>query len=88
MPAISLVQREQIRLSILRYALRPVSAGVIKSNLVSEGNRIESPELVDELVYLRDKGLLTTVEKTVSPENLLYRTTANGRDCLALQGQE
>jgi len=39
-----------------------------------------------ELVYLLDKGLVTRVEKQLSPENKRWRITAAGRDFLAEQG--
>lgn len=39
-----------------------------------------------ELVYLLDKGLVTRVEKQLSPENKRWRISAAGRDFLAEQG--
>lgn len=82
-------QREQVRLSILRYCLRPTSTGLICANLRAEGLRtIKRSEVELEIVYLADKKLLKAEEKAISPEVANYRTTAEGRDYLAQQGQE
>jgi hypothetical protein len=83
--------REQVRLCILRYCLRPTSVGLICANLRGEGFRgIERDQVQAEIDYLADpqKGLLATDAKVVSPENKIWRTTATGRDYLADQGQE
>jgi hypothetical protein len=82
-------QLEQVRLSILRYGARLVSVGLLRSYLRSEGFRgITDEQVRDEVQYLEDKGLFTKdASKRVSPENALYRTTADGRDYLATQGQ-
>lgn len=42
--------------------------------------------VVAELAYLRDKALLATEDKTISPENIEHRITAAGRDYLATRG--
>jgi hypothetical protein len=82
-------QREQVRLSILRYCLRPTSMGLICAYLRAEGFRgIERVQVELEILYLEDKGLLAEADKLVSPENKIYQTTATGRDYLAQQGQE
>jgi hypothetical protein len=36
-----------------------------------------------ELQYLADKGMVATVNKSISPENLCWRITAAGRDFIA-----
>ena len=82
-------QREQVRLSILRYCLRPTSTGLICANLRAEGFRtIKREQVEDEIVYLGDKGFLKAEAKAISPEVANYRSTAEGRDYLAQQGQE
>lgn len=83
-------QREQIRLSVLRYGEAADQYGLAESLLLqfvrSEGHRRLSREQLEaELIYLRDKGLITLVPKEISPENAAWRITAAGRDFLALQ---
>lgn len=48
--------------------------------------RVEEQDILDELAYLRDKGLAANVLKTLSPENVRVRITADGRDYLAAEG--
>ncbi len=86
-------QREQIRLSILRYCDSADQFGLAAALLLqfvrSEGFRaLTTEQLRAELVYLSDKSLLTTVNKQISPENSAWRATAAGRDFLATQNQE
>lgn len=83
-------QREQVRLSILRYGLTLVSVSLLRSYLRGEGfSGITNEQVTAEVVYLEDKELFKKDDsKIVSPENALYRTTARGRDYLATQGQE
>ena len=84
-------QREQVRLCILRYCLRPTSVGLICANLRAEGFRgITRDQVESEINYLADpdKRFLRAEEKHISPEVRNYRTTATGRDYLAQQGQE
>lgn len=81
-------QREQVRLSILRYCATPCTAGIIQSYLVAEGFRVDREQVDLEVVYLSDKKLLMKTEKFISPENPLFRTTADGRDFLATSGNE
>lgn len=81
-------QREQIRLSLLRYcgsaAQFGLAAPLLLQSLVSEGFRGLTPEeLRAELVYLADKGLVAPLPKMISPENEAWRITAAGRDHLA-----
>ncbi len=82
-------QREQIRLSILRLSMSPIKIGLLTSYLRSEGfSKITAEQVSLEVEYLKDKKLLVDQIRMVSPENQIYRTTADGRDYLATQGQE
>ena len=83
-------QREQVRLSILRYGAQLVSVSLLRSYLRGEGfSGLTDCQVETEVRYLEDKALFKKDDsKLVSPENALYRTTANGRDYLAMQGQE
>lgn len=84
------VDRQQVRLSVLRYAAAAqgngLSAGLLQSFIAAEGQRITEAELSGELIYLEDKKLLARVSKTLSPEMKLWRITAEGRDFLAENG--
>jgi hypothetical protein len=82
-------QREQVRLSILRYGLSLVSVSLLRSYLRGDGfSRISDEQVALEVQYLQDKKYLTAEDKGISPENELFRTTADGRDYLAKVGQE
>lgn len=50
------------------------------------GFKLDDEDIAEEVSYLLDKGLLASVEKTLSPENVRYRITAEGRDYLAKEG--
>jgi hypothetical protein len=80
-------QREQLRYTIMRLcctAMRPV---LLLCYLRSEGFQgLQPHELELEILYLADKQLLTSEKGAVSPELKHWRTTAQGRDCLAEQG--
>jgi hypothetical protein len=83
-------QREQIRLSLLRYCGSAAQCGLatalLQQLLVSEGFRgLSAEQLRSELVYLADKGLVAALPKVISPENEAWRITAAGRDFLAGQ---
>ena len=80
--------REQIRLSLLRYCLARTRPGLLRANLRGEGVPLDREALELELLYLADKGYLVSEEKTISPENKFWRTTAAGRDYLAGQREE
>jgi len=80
--------REQIRYSILRYCLRPTAVGLICAYLRGEGQSIKRDAVELEIEYLRDKNFLAPDPKSISPEVPLWRTTAAGRDELALRKQE
>lgn len=81
-------QREQIRLSLLRYLDaqaegapgRGVTAAVLRQHLVSEGFPVSEATVLAELHYLRGKALVETVKKALSPENPLWIITSQGRD--------
>jgi hypothetical protein len=86
-------QREQIRLSVLRYCDAADPYGLADELLLqfirSEGFRtVTAAQLRAELQYLTDKSLLTAVPKTISPENSAWRITAAGRDFLAMQNPD
>lgn len=79
-------EREQLRLSLLRlldanptsYGL---SLGVLTQMTRSEGRPGLSPgDVQAELLYLADKGLVMTVQKSISPEMSAWRIRAAGRD--------
>jgi hypothetical protein len=83
-------QREQIRLSVLRYCESAgqygLSAELLHQFLRGEGFRAVTIEQVhSELQYLTDKALVWPVTKLISPENPAWRITAPGRDYLAVQ---
>jgi hypothetical protein len=80
-------QREQLRLAILRLCLAALRSRLLLCYLRAEGfQRLEAEELDLEITYLADKQLLTSASGPVSPELKNWRTTAQGRDCLALKG--
>jgi hypothetical protein len=84
-------QREQVRLSLLRYCESAEQYGLAASLLLqfvrNEGLRgATAGDLDAEILYLADKGLLAAVSKLVSPENRAWRITAAGRDFLAERG--
>jgi DNA-binding PadR family transcriptional regulator len=62
----------------------PITTLVVGVQLASF--KATSEEIANELSYLEDKGLTARVQKTLSPENVRYRITANGRDFLAQEG--
>lgn len=81
-------EREQVRLSLLRYLAANkgrfgISAAMLRQYLASEGSRLTQAEIEAELLYLTDKGFVLEITKAVSPENLAWRISAEGRDFLA-----
>jgi hypothetical protein len=86
-------QREQIRLSLLRYCAAAGQFGLADTLLLqflrSEGFRALTIALLRaEIIYLADKSFLIAVPKLISPENEAWRITAAGRDFLATQKLE
>jgi len=85
-------QREQLRLSILRVLAANVTPygtplTFLRSLLIAEGRPwLTRQDVEAEMLYLRDAGLVATVDKPVSPENTAWRVTKEGRDFLALRG--
>jgi hypothetical protein len=89
----STFQREQIRLSLLRYcdssAQYGLAAPLLLQFIRSEGFRkLTSDQLRAEIRYLEDKLFLAAIPKPISPENPAWRITAAGRDFLAGQNEE
>ena len=85
------IRREQIRISLLRHLEDNYAYGILTQILHSlifcEGFRPTRDEINAELAYLADKGLITQVAKTISPENHTWRITAAGRDHRAATSQ-
>lgn len=82
-------QREQVRLSLLRYGLGGFTAPLARQYLISEGFGPIPLDLVNaEIQYLADddKKFLRPESKAISPEVKKWKTTATGRDYLAEQG--
>lgn len=85
-------QLEQIRIALLRYldataASNPgrgVSGEVLRHHLLAEGQNVLPKRVESELVYLESKGYVARAKKTLSPENILWLITAEGRDQYAL----
>jgi hypothetical protein len=80
--------REQVRISMLRYLARAAEHGlgqtVLWTLVRTEGFReVTRPDIGDELRYLSDKCLVTSMAKDISPELAHWRITATGRDWLA-----
>ena len=81
-------QREQLRLSLLRFldanAGRRTSLALLTQYAKSEGRpALSGDEVKAELFYLRDKGLVAASAKVISPENPAFDITAAGRDAYA-----
>lgn len=82
-------EREQVRLSLLRYldanAGRKfgLTTAVMAQMLTGDGLACSREEAEAELAYLRDKGLIRRQTKLVSPELAAWEITAEGRDFYA-----
>lgn len=81
-------QREQVRLSLLRYleenpARFGLAVALLRSFLAAEGFTLDVAQVEQELEYLKDKGLVERPAKSISPELRAWRITATGRDHLA-----
>ena len=84
-------EREQVRLSLLRYCAAADRFGLHVAFLLqairNEGFRVvDLAELERELEYLVEKGLVAAAEKPISPDLRTFRATAAGRDYLAARG--
>lgn len=83
--------REFLRQALL-CALAPIppdlglGADTLRHRVISAGHQVAETEIVTELQYLADKGLVVLVPKALSPENRRWRLTAPGRDLLAELG--
>lgn len=82
--------REQFRLKLLQLVEATGAVGMrvpaIDTHLAAHGYDHTEAQLVAEIAYLADKGLLAQVDKILSPELKRWRITAAGRDFLAEQG--
>lgn len=82
----SAAQREQLRLSLLRFlAENPTRFGYNAALLLQMARNEGRPELTRaeveaELQYLTDKDLIVETDKVISPEQRAWRITAAGRD--------
>jgi hypothetical protein len=82
-------QREQLRLSLLRFLAENPTRWGFNLALLTQMARAEgraaltSGEVEAELLYLEDKGLIAPAEKRLSPELRAWRISAAGRDLLA-----
>lgn len=85
-------QRELYRAALLRVLEANetkwgLSAPVLAVHAAVFGFRGLGAELAaTELRYLKDKGLVNALSKSISPENQTWRITAAGRDWLAQNG--
>jgi hypothetical protein len=79
--------REQIRLCLLRCldagAPGAFAPSLLAAMLRGEGFNLKADTIAAELDYLRGKGLVEEARKTISPENVTWRITAEGRDTYA-----
>lgn len=78
-------QREQLRLSLLRYLDANVSSFGSSSALLlqqarAEGFAVDKSVIELEMKYLADKKLAALRDKKISPENRTWEITAEGRD--------
>ena len=82
-------QREQLRLSLLRFldnnaSTRGMGAALLMQMARNEGRPdLDAATVGAELQYLSDKDLIRTEAKTISPELRVWRITAEGRDFVA-----
>jgi hypothetical protein len=78
--------REQVRLSLLRYLDAnagkrfPLSEPLLRRYLQGDGFDCSEIEVRAELNYLFDKRLAKPSEKQISPENITWVITSDGRD--------
>ena len=86
-------QREQLRLSLLRFLNGNPNYGMPTAFLLqmarAEGRpKLDEESVTAELEYLAEKNLAARMPKKLSPENKSWKITADGRDFVAEQGQE
>lgn len=78
-------EREQLRLSLLRYLdENPTRFGLglplLAQRARAEGFPVDAQMLDAEMLYLEDAKLITQTAKVLSPENRTFRITKEGRD--------
>ena len=84
-------EREQLRLSVLRFLeANNTRFGLTVPLLLQMGRNegrpwLEVDHLNAELLYLEDKRLVSEVLKGISRENRAFRITADGRDMLSAE---
>lgn len=82
--------RELFRHNLLIQLAASGSAGLkpaaLKVGLKAGGFESADRSLDDELQYLADKGFVSPMDKTISPELKRWRITAGGRDYAATEG--
>ncbi len=86
-------QREALRIALIKNILDAGAMGLrlnIVAALVRAGGfpHVTDQEFANETAYLADKGLIDRAAKTISPENPIWRITADGRDYAASAGIE
>lgn len=82
--------REMVRISMLRYLAEAGAHGMRESLLCESicmqfNKRFQREDLANEIHYLVDKDFLAPITKALSPENAVWRITADGRDWVAEQ---
>jgi hypothetical protein len=84
------IARELLRHTLLEQGAAAGERGLPFATLLTGcrlvGSRATPEQIMEEIIYLEDKGLLTGVAALISPENRRWRTTAAGRDYLAQIG--
>lgn len=75
--------RNQLLHQLTVASPRPLRVPALQIGVRCVGFDFDDKQLVAELQYLADKGFVTTVEKSLSPENQHWRITAEGRDHVA-----
>ena len=82
--------RQQLRLSLLTQAEAASERGLtLQGYLIgakTSGLQVNGSDLLKEIVYLTDKGLMKSESPLISPELIRVRITAQGRDYLAQEG--
>lgn len=75
--------RQFILLQLYAVGAHTLTEKRLAIGLKSDG--VANPEIIlpSQLHYLRDKALITTTDKTISPEVTQWRITAAGTDYLA-----